>query len=284
MITSMITLGVKNNLVIKRESPHGLYLQDMEGNEVLLPKRYVTTTMHVDDEIDVFVASDSEDRIVALTCYPSAQKNEFGYFRVSDVSSYGAFVDWGLPKELFVPKKNQKTPFKKGEFRFIRVLLDEQTHRLIGDEHIGKYLTKKTDSLVCGQQITALVLAKTPLGFKAIVDNQFEGMLFHNELFEPIRTGETLSCYIKTIRPDGKLDISLQPIGAERHDIAEKRIMSVLQGSKNPIYITSKSDAKLISDSFGLSKKTFKAAITSLLKQEKIHYVEDNTALAVMHS
>ncbi len=274
-----IQLGVINTLKIDRITPPGIFLVAGDGEAILLPNRYTTPSMQVGDELAVFVTTDSEDRLVALSERPVAMVDEFGFFEVVAVESFGAFVDWGLPKDLFVPKRNQKTPFKVGQWRILRVIYDAQTDRLTGDERIIRYLSKDVSALKVKDEAELLVLARTPMGYKVIVNNSYEGMIFHNEIFEDIEVGDAKKGFIKLIREDGKLDITLRPIGAKRKDEASERVLEVLTKNGGKIDFTYKSDAEDIKKVFGLSKKTYKAALTTLIDGAQIILTNDAIAL-----
>lgn len=265
-----IALGIINTLKIDRITPPGAFLVAGDGEAVLLPNRYMTKSMQVGDELAVFVTTDSEDRLVALSERPIAMVDEFGFFEVVNVESFGAFVDWGLPKDLFVPKRNQKTPFRVGQWRILRVIYDAQTDRLTGDERIMRYLSKETAALKEKEEVELLVLAHTPMGYKVIVNNTYEGMIFHNEIFEDIEVGDTKTGFIRLIREDGKLDITLRPIGEKRKDEAAEKVLSVLAKNGGKIDFTYKSDAEDIKKVFGLSKKSYKAALTTLIDSKVI--------------
>lgn len=270
-----LELGKINHLRIDRITDPGIYLMADDGKDVLLPNQYVTDDMKVDDHVDAFLYTDSEDRLVASTCRPKAMLDEFGFFEVIDVTKFGAFVDWGLPKDLFVPKNAQKKPFRIGDKRILHVSYDEQSHRLIGEEKLTKYLHTKIRGLHANTRVTLLVMAKTPLGYKVIVDHKYEGMLYANELFETVAVGDSKTGYVKTVRPDGKLDISLQPIGAARTDAASHKIISLLDAEGGMLPYNYKSDAELIKNIFGLSKKNFKRALTQLQEAGKIEIKEN---------
>jgi predicted RNA-binding protein (virulence factor B family) len=219
--------------------------------------------MHIGDEIDVFIYNDSEDRIIATTKRPYAMLGEFGLFRVVDTTSIGAFVDWGLPKDLFVPKSVQKKPYEVGRSYILRVAYDEETDRLFGDSRVGRYITYDIKLMRDIKVVDIFVIAKTPLGFKVIANNKYEGMIYHNEIFEEINIGDRKKAYVKNLRDDGKLDLSLQPIGDDKEAIIKEKIISVLQKERYLPY-NYKSDAQDIKKVFGLSKKNFKKALTKL--------------------
>jgi predicted RNA-binding protein (virulence factor B family) len=230
--------------------------------------------------LDVFVYTDSEDRPVATTKMPYAKLGEYGYFTVVDYKSYGAFVNWGLPKDLFVPLSQQKEYFTIGKKYLLRVCLDKQTGRLYGTQKIGKYFNREMKGLHQNKVLEAIVLAKTPLGYKVIADNQYEGMLFSNEIFEEIKVGDRKKVYIKTVRKDGKLDLSLQPIGKQaKIGEAQSTIIQLLKESDGTLAFTYKSDADEIKKVFGMSKKNFKRTLTELIESKQIELLEDSIKL-----
>ncbi len=269
-----LKIGTINRLRIDRDSDHGLYLVTSDDLEdVLLPKAYVTDKMQLDDEIDVFIYTDSEDRIIATTKKPYAMLGEFGLFEVVDSAPIGVFVDWGLPKDLFVPKSVQKQPFEVGKKYILMVAYDEQTDRLFGDSRIGKYLSHDTKEMQDIKTADLLVVARTPLGWKVIADSKFEGMLYHDEIFEEIHVGDRKKGYIKNLRDDGKFDISLQPIGKDKELVSTQKIITLLKAKLQMPY-NYKSDAEDIKKVFGLSKKNFKKALT-ILKDDGIIEIDE---------
>lgn len=269
-MNARIEVGFVNRLKVDRKAEPGLYLVAANGEAVLLPRRYVTEAMKIGLEMDLFIYTDSEDRIVATTERPSALRDQFGFFEVVDTTLSGAFVHWGLPKDLFVPKTFQKRPFRPGERHILRVVYDNQTGRLVGDEHVARYLSRDKPPYSRSNEVTALVLAKTPLGFKVIVNDRFEGMLYANEIFEPIDVGDKRQAFVKQLRPDGKIDLSLQPFGVRKKESTTNKILSTLQAAGGRMPFTYKSDANAITNAFGLSKKSFKAALTQLIAEERI--------------
>jgi hypothetical protein len=277
-----IAIGELNTLRVERDTDYGLYLRAENFEEVLLPNIYVMEDeMPIGAEIEVFVYTDSEDRPVATTKYPYAKLGEFGYFTVVDYKQYGAFVNWGLPKDLFVPLSQQKCYFHIGSKYILRVCLDSETGRLYGTHKIGKWLSTDTKNLEEKQKVNVLVLSKTPLGYKVIIENLYEGMLFENEIFEELKVGDRKEAYIKKIRNDGKLDLSLQPIGKKATtDIFEQKVLELLEKHAGYIPVASKSDADLILKTFGLSKKSFKRTVTSLIGKKKIELFEEGIKLS----
>lgn len=280
MINKNIKIGELNTLKINRDTEPGLYLEALDEEVVLLPNAYVTDDMQIDDEIEVFIYRDSEDRLVATTEEPYGMKNEFIIANVVDTMPFGAFIDWGLPKDLFVPKNKQKTTFKVGEKRIVRIIEDEDTNRLIGVEKVTSYLTKSTKDLKINQEVKLLIFAKTPLGFKVIVDNKYEGLIYKNEIFTKLEVSNNIKGYIKQIRDDGKLDISLQPIGKDiAKDINGEKIIKLLKQNENHLPYNYKTDVNIVKKVFGISKKAYKRALTTLLELNKIKLDEEGISL-----
>ncbi|MDD2698149.1 MAG: S1-like domain-containing RNA-binding protein [Arcobacteraceae bacterium] len=287
-----IILGEINTLLIKRDTDHGFFLvpsrtkeeiceqSETEAYEVLLPNAYITDDMQVGDEIEVFIYTDSEDRLVATTDYPKALINEFAFVKVVDAAPFGAFVDIGLPKHLLVPNNKQKNKFHIGDKRIIRVVKDDKSERLIGIEKITSFLSSDTKHFKKNQEVKVLVISKTPLGFKVIVDNNYEGMLYTNEVFCKLFTGDTKKAYIKTIREDGKLDISLQPIGKNANkDAGSEKIVALLEKNSGFLPYNYKSDAEDITKIFNMSKKIFKSSLTVLIASNQISLDESGIKL-----
>jgi len=276
-----INMGEINTLKVMRDTDFGFFLESKDGDEVLLPNVYVMEDeMPMGSLIDVFVYTDSEDRPVATTKMPYAKLGEFGYFTVVDYKAYGAFVNWGLPKDLFVPLSQQKEHFTIGKKYLLRVCLDEQTNRLYATQKIGKFLNRDMKGLHQNKVLEGIVLASTPLGFKVIVDNQYEGMLFSNEIFEPLRIGDKKQVYIKNVRKDFKLDLSLQPIG-KKAQISQNEaiVLQLLKEAKGFLAFTYKSDAKEIKNTFKMSKKNFKRTLTKLIEEKEIILEESGIRL-----
>ena len=268
-----IELGILNTLKINRVSEPGIYLISGEEEEVLLPNCYVTKDMEIDSLLEVFIYTDSEDRLVATTLKPYAMKNDFASLEVVDTANFGAFLDMGLPKDLLVPKNKQKSTFNIGDIKVIQILEDDKTNRLIGSEKFD--LSKDPINLNIGDEVEILLYTKTPLGFKTIVNNEFEGLIYHNEIFENIQIGDKKRAYIKLIREDGKIDLSLQKFGAKKSDDNPSKVLNILEENGGELGFTYKSDAEDIKDVFGLSKKAFKASLTKLIEDKKILLTED---------
>lgn len=263
-----IELGVINTLKVNRVSEPGLYLIAEDEEEVLLPNAYVTKEMEIDSSIEVFIYTDSEDRLVATTLKPYALKDEFAALEVVDIAKFGAFLDMGLPKDLLVPKNKQRSTYQIGNRKVIKVVEDDRTNRLIGTEKF--VLDKEPENLNKNDEVEIIPYIKTPLGFKVIVNNKYEGLVFHNEIFEDVQIGDRKKAYVKHVRDDGKLDISLQKIGVKRSDDNPSKVLEILEQNGGELGFTYKSDAEDIKDTFAMSKKAFKSSLTKLIEDKKI--------------
>jgi len=270
-----LKIGEINILTIDRDTVPGLFLRALDESDILLPNQYVTDKMHIGDTIDVFVYTDSEDRPVATTAMPKAMVNEIAFVEVVDTTPIGAFVNWGLPKDLFIPRALQKRPFAVGEKRLVRVILDEQTNRLVGTEKISGALEMPPKSFYPNTPVAFMIIAKTPMGYKVIVDHKFEGMIYANEIFEEVRIGQIKNGFVKVLRPDGKLDLSLQMVGKAKASGAADKILSMIKANGGMLPYNYKSDPDLIQKTFGLSKKNFKSALTQLVDSKKITVQEN---------
>jgi len=269
-ISPYLELGRMNTLRVDRETPHGVFIMAQDGNDVLLPAAYTTEDMIEDTIVDVFLYTDSEDRLIATTLTPKAMLDEFALLEVVDTAPFGAFLDWGLPKDLLVPTQLQKTPFIVGEKRFIKVVYDERTHRLVGSEKLGDFFDRKVKGLAANKEATILIIAKTPLGFKCIVNDKYEGLIYHNEIFENIQLGDKRTAYVKTIRKDGNIDLTLRKPGSKKSSNASDKVLELLKENRGIMPYNYKSDAELIKQAFGLSKKDFKRSLTKLQDDGKI--------------
>ncbi|MGA1932804.1 S1 RNA-binding domain-containing protein [Arcobacter sp. YIC-464] len=260
-----IEVGKTNTLRVNRVTEFGLFLIAKDDEEVLLPNAYIEKSMEVDSLVDVFIYTDSEDRLVATTLKPYVYLNEFASLEVVDIARFGAFVDIGLSKDILVPKNKQKSSYTVGGYKVLQLQLDDRTNRLIANEKFT--LEKSIKKFNVNDEVDILLFSKTPLGFKVIVNNKTEGMIFHNEIFENIKVGDRKKAYIKNVRNDGKLDISLQKIGKK---VSDDKVLELLRENGGFMNFTYKSDAQDIKDTFGLSKKAFKASLTKLINENSI--------------
>ena len=273
-IDEKIKQGVVNTLRVNRVIEPGIYLISGDETEVLLPNAYVKKDMAIDSLLDVFIYTDSEDRLVATTLKPYLYLNEFAYLKIVDSAKFGYFVDIGLPKDLLVPKNRQKGTYNIGSYKVLQMQFDERTSRLIASE---KYiLEEEPKNLKQGDEVEIILYSKTPLGFKVIVNNSYEGMIFHSEIFENLKIGDKKRAYIKNLREDKKLDISLQKIGEK---VDSNKVLEILKANGGVLNFTYKSDAEDIKNIFAMSKKAFKATLTKLIDEKKINLENDRICL-----
>lgn len=273
-IDEKIKQGVVNTLRVNRVSEPGIYLISGDETEVLLPNAYVKKDMAIDSLLDVFIYTDSEDRLVATTLKPYLYLNEFANLKIVDSAKFGYFVDIGLPKDLLVPKNRQKGTYNIGSYKVLQMQFDERTSRLIASE---KYiLEEEPKNLKQGDEVEIILYSKTPLGFKVIVNNLFDGMIFHSEIFENLKIGDKKRAYIKNLREDKKLDISLQKIGEK---VDSNKVLEILKANGGVLNFTYKSDAEDIKNIFAMSKKAFKATLTKLIDEKKINLENDRICL-----
>ncbi len=270
----MLQIGKFNLLNIVKEVPFGLYLESERG-EILLPSKYVPAGAKPGDTINVFIYKDSEDRIIATTLVPKAQAGEFACLKVKQINNAGAFMDWGLEKDLMVPYREQHRPMQEGKSYIVQVVLDPQTERLIGVGKLAPFLSKDISALNEGMEVELLITEYTDLGITAIIDNKYRGMLFKNEVFQNLEIGAKIKGYIKTIRDDGKIDLSLRKPGFEEVKDSTAVILEKLK-LVNKLNYSDNSSPEEIKEEFGMSKKTFKKAIGVLYKQGRI-VIEENS-------
>lgn len=275
----MIHIGQKNTLTVARITGVGFYLTDGEGNDVLLPNKYIPDALRVGDTIEVFIYTDSEDRPIATTLNPFILLNQFGYLRVKDVSGIGAFLEWGLEKDLFVPFKEQNAKMKVDGKYVVYMYLDAKTNRLVASNKINKFLDNETLSVKTGEEVEVMVFNETELGFKVIVNSRHEGLVYHNEIFRPLQIGDVLKGYVKTIREDNKIDIVLQKQGFENMDVNTQTVLDYLNANKGFIKLTDNSSPEEIAETLNMSKKNFKKAIGVLYKKQMVQLQVDGVYL-----
>jgi len=271
----MAAIGKINTLRVVKEVDFGLYLDGGEHGEILIPKRYVPENCKPEDNIEVFIYLDSEDRIIATTEKPLIKIGEFAMLKVVAVTPMGAFLDWGLPKDLFVPFREQKLKMEEGRWYIVTMYLDLETKRLVASAKIEKFLDNLLPDYEDGQEVDLMILGETDLGFNAIVNNNHTGVIYKNEVFQPLRKGQRIKGYIKKIREDEKIDLLLQKPGFQKVDDITLKILDVLKEHGGFLAITDKSDPDNIYNLFGVSKKTFKKAIGGLFKLRIIN-IDDN--------
>lgn len=274
----MQELGLISKLPINRFTDFGAYLALSSGEELLLPKGYLLGDEKEGDLIEVFVYTDSEDRPVAVTQKPLALLDEFAVLEAKEVTSFGAFVDWGLPKDLFVPKSEMGKNMEVGQKYLVKVCVDFKTNRLIGVNKYRDFLRLAPMDWEEGKELDGVIFEETDLGFKVLIDNEFEGLLFKNEVFQPLELGEKRKVYIKKNREDGKLDLQLLPPGRVKYDVGSEKILAILE-AKGFLPLHDKSAPEEIQQQLGMSKKHFKQCIGQLYKARMIQIEPDGIRL-----
>ncbi len=267
----MIEIGKINTLKINKEVDFGLYLDaGSEIDEILLPIRYVPKDAVVDDYIDVFIYLDSEDRIIATTETPKAEVGQFAYLKVVDTNNVGAFLDWGLMKDLLVPFSQQRTEMQEGLSYLVYVYLDEETDRIVASSKIEYFLDNVPSEYEEGQEVDLIIGHESDLGIKVIVNEMHTGLIYHNEIFQPLKPGEHVKGFVKKIREDDKLDIALQKQGYEHVEGIAGEILRKLESAGGFLEANDKSTPESIKHMFGVSKKVFKKAIGGLYREKLI--------------
>jgi len=265
----MLNIGSYNELVVKSKATIGLYLHD--GDEsVLLPARYVPQDAKVGDVLNVFVYLDNENRPVATTLKPNALLGDFAFLKVKDVTQHGAFLDWGIAKDLFVAHQEQRTEMQIGQKYLVHLFMDDFSGRIAATSKWGKYVDKDTDELAEGDEVQLLIAEETEIGFKAIINNRYEGLLYRNEIFQPLKVGDAKTGFIKFVREDGKVDITLQKQGFKNVLDTKDMILQKLKEANGILELGDKSSPEDISNTLHISKKVFKKTIGTLFKDRLI--------------
>jgi predicted RNA-binding protein (virulence factor B family) len=272
----MIEIGKFNELTILRQTSVGLYLADDQGEDILLPNKYCPNNFEVGDSINVFVYRDSEDRKIACNLEPKIKMHEFALLQVKAVNSQGAFLDWGLEKDLMVPFSEQKVKMEEGRWYVVYLELDEKTDRLYASAKIDHFLENQVLRVEEGDEVDLLVYHHSELGYSVIVNNVHQGLIFDSDVFRRIRIGEKLKGYVKLIRADNKLDITLQPLGYDKfNDINMNLINKALLENEGFLPLNDKSSPDQIYTTLGISKKAFKKAVGALYKERQITIEEE---------
>ncbi len=275
-----IDLGKFNTLKVVKEVDFGIYLDGGEEGEILLPKRYVPEECVIGQDLNVFIYLDNEERLVATTLTPLIEVDQFAYLEVAWVNEYGAFLNWGLMKDLFVPFREQKQKMQIGEKYIVYAHVDDDSYRIVASAKVERYLSKSQPSYQPGEEVQILVWQKTTLGFKAIVDNSYSGLLYENEIFQSLHTGMRLKAYVKQVREDGKIDLVLQKSGFEKVDDFSKTLLEYIKDKGGRVNLSDKSPAEEIYAIFGVSKKTFKKGVGDLYKKHLILLSDKEITLA----
>lgn len=276
----MLRIGQKNVLRIVKRLPQGIYLDGGQHGEVLLPNRYLTDDLKVDDVLEVFIYLDSEDRLVATTETPYVMVDECAYLNVIEINKVGAFMDWGLQKDLLVPHQEQKKPFKEGESHVVYLYVDEQSNRIAATTYLDSYLSETSVYFKENQSVDLLICSKSELAYKAIINQTHLGLLYANEVFQPLLVGQKIKGYIKKIRTDKKIDLCLQIAGKDKKvqelEVVKKSIVTYLIAHQGRSTLSDRSSPEDIYATFHVSKKVYKRALSSLYK-ERIILLEGNS-------
>ncbi len=271
----MIKLGDYNTLKIVKSVDFGLYLDGGNAGEILLPTRYVPKNAKIGDELEVFIYLDQDEKLVATTLHPLAKVGDIACLEVAWVNEYGAFLNWGLMKDLFCPFREQKMRMQKGYHYVVYIKEDEESHRLIATAKVDKYLYSDRPPYKHGDSVDILIWQKTDLGFKAIVDNHYQGLIYEDQIFQPLHTGDRMTAYVDHIRQDNKIDITLQPTGRRQTEEFSEVLLRYLQENEGHCDLGDKSPSELIADRFKVSKKVYKKAVGDLYRRRLIT-ISDN--------
>lgn len=274
-----LEIGRFNNLQVVKIADHGVYLDGGEEGTILLPNRYVPDGLGLDDWIEVFLYFDSDDLLIATTETPKAFVGSVQLLKVIDTNRVGAFLDWGLPKDLLVPYSEQQHPMREGESYVVYVFHDHQTDRILASSKLNRYFEEEGSNFEPRQQVDLQITDKTELGYKAIINNQYLGLIFHGDAFRPLALGESLPGYIKTIREDGKIDLIISQHSSQGDNSLEDQILAHLKRSGGASNLTDKSDPDLIYRQFKVSKKKYKNALGALYKRKLIVITREEISL-----
>ncbi len=275
----MVEVGNLNTLAVSRSSDFGLLFDGGELGEILMPKRYVKKGYRAGEEVEVFVYLDSEDRLTAVPEKPKAMVGEFALLRAVDVTSIGAFLDWGMPKDLFVPFREQRVKMRQGESYLVHIYYDRASGRIAASSKLDKYLESSKKFYKEGEEVDLMVWQKSDLGFKCIINNERSGMIFFNDVFQSMQRGEKMKGFIKKVRSDGYIDLCLHKPGYEKVTELTDTILAYIKDQGGFMPITDKNPPEEIYGVFGVSKKTYKKAIGALYKKRLITIEEGGTRL-----
>jgi len=270
-----VEIGKVNKLKVLREVSIGVYLDGDTIGDVLLPKRYVPEGTKEGDEVEVFIHLDSEDRLIATTERPLAQVGEFAWLKVVSVSKFGAFLDWGLMKDLLVPFREQKEKMEKDRYYAVYVYFDDETGRIVASAKVDRFLDNVSPDYNPGDEVKLFIVGRTELGYKAVINGLHSGLLYYNQVFKPLQLGQHTKGYIARIREDEKIDLLLERPGYEKVDELSQKLLDALQKAGGFLPLTDKSVPADIEQRLGMSKKTFKKAIGALYKQRLIELLPD---------
>lgn len=275
-----VALGKYNQLEVVKTVDFGVYLNGGDDGEILLPARYVPEGCKPRDMLNVFIYLDNEERLVATTLQPLVQVGGFACLEVAWVNEYGAFLDWGLMKDLFVPFREQKMKMQKGHRYVIHAHVDEDSYRIMASAKVERYLSKEFPPYQSGDEVEVMVWQKTDLGYKVIVDDRFGGLVYQKEIFKALEPGMRMQAFVRQVREDGKIDLTLQKDGSQKVDDFAEVLLQYIKDNGGYTELNDKSAAEDIYDTFGVSKKTFKKAVGDLYKRRLVVLVEGGIQLA----
>lgn len=275
----MVEIGKHNTLKVIRETENGVYLDGEELGEILMPQKYVTADVKENNEAYVFVYTDSEDRLVATTEKPFAEVGNFACLTVKATERFGAFLDWGLAKDLLVPFSEQRLKMVEGKSYWVYVYLDLLTNRVAASAKLNKFLDNTPPEYAVGDEVDLIILEETDLGYKAIVNLEHTGMVYRNQVFRELEIGNKTKGYISKIREDEKIDLLLEKPGYEKVDAISQKILTELKNNNGFMAISDKSSPEMIQAMFGISKKNFKKAVGGLYKKRLIAFASDGIKL-----
>lgn len=275
----MIKIGEINTLAVLRETRIGLFLGDGEGNDILLPNKYVPENLEVGDEVSVFCYRDNEGRPIATTREPLVMANEFEMLRAVEVGEFGAFMDWGIEKHLLVPFREQQTRLLPGRSYIVYCYLDPKSDRLVGSTKLERFLQNDDLEVKEGDVVEVLIYRKTEMGWEVIIEDRHKGLVYTNEVFKRVAVGDRTKGVIRKIRPDHKIDVSLQPLGIDVLEPSANKIYETLRANGGFLQLHDKSDPQTITDTLQMSKKTFKKGVGVLYKARKIEILDNGIKL-----
>ena len=266
----MLEIGKYNKLTVLRKVDFGYYLDGLDYGDILMPAKYAEESLEPGDDVDVFVYLDSSEKLIATTEKPLAEVGQIGYLKVVKVNDIGAFLDWGITKQLFVPFAEQKTKLEEDKFYWVYIFIDPVTERIMGSTKLGRFLDQTPPFFKANEITRGLVWQKTDLGYKIIINHSHTGLLFNSEIYKSLQPGDLIDVEIKNIRPDGKIDLCLPKSALEKSDEVSEIVLKKLQANNGFLPFGDHTDPEIIKQELGLSKKSFKKAIGKLYKERKI--------------
>lgn len=278
MAVPLIEIGKINNLEVLKSTPQGMYVGDAV-EEILLPNKYIPEGLEIGQMIDVFIYTDSEDRMIATTLTPNIMRDEFAYMKVKDTTSFGAFLDWGLEKDLLVPFKEQHQKMEVGKSYLVHMYLDDVTDRLVASSHLNRFLELNEIDLTEGDEVDILLGEETELGFQCIINGKYKGLVYKNQVFKNVQPGDSTTAFVKQIRPDKKIDLTLERTGHESIEPNAQKVYDMLQSNEGFLPLHDKSDPEEIKKWVQMSKKNYKKAVGTLYRKRLVELEDKGVRL-----